>query len=142
MRSGFDTTPWRSLWELHDQVEAAFREVSAPRAVSPVWLPPTDVAQDAEAYWIWFDLPGVAPEQITLRVSGGSLLLSGRKPEPAEAGQVLRAERRWGRFAAAVPLPRDADPGAVTARLDQGVLTVRLARRIPSTERTIPIEQG
>ena len=154
---------WRELWELHDQVERAFRDLAAPAEASPVWRPPTDVLEDETAYWICFDLPGVSPEQISLEVAEGSLWLSGEKPSPARGGtgvspvsaapggtgvspvsageeRVLRSERRYGRFGASAPLPRDAAPEEITARLEAGVLTVQVPRRVGAARRKVAIE--
>jgi HSP20 family protein len=142
------TTTWRELWELHDRVEQVFREMTAAPEVTPLWTPATDVSEEAEAYWVRFDLPGVAAEQVKLETREGSLWLSGEKPAPAddanaaESPRVLRGERRYGRFAASVPLPRDAQHDQISARLAEGVLTVRVPRRAGELSRTIPVEKG
>lgn len=133
---------WRELWELHEQMEQAFRDLTTSVEVSPVWRPPTDVLEDATAYWVRFDLPGVSPEQITVEVGEGALWLSGEKVQRAELERVLRSEVRYGRFGATVPLPRDAAPEEVTARLEAGVLTVKVPRRAGATRRKVEIEVG
>jgi HSP20 family protein len=128
------------LWELHDQVERAFRGLTVPAEVSPVWRPPTDVLEDEEAYWIRFDLPGVKAEEITLEVAEGSVWLSGERAAIEGEERVLRSECRYGRFGASVPLPRDAAPEGITARLEAGVLTVKVPRRAGAVMRRIDIE--
>lgn len=133
---------WRELWELHDQMEQAFRDLTASVEVSTVWRPPTDVLEDATAYWIRLDLPGVSPEQITVEVDEDAVWLSGEKTEWAGAERVLRREARYGRFGATVPLPRDAVPEKVTARLEAGVLTVKVPRTPGATRRKVKIEVG
>jgi HSP20 family protein len=120
-------------------VEQAFQELDAPAAAETVWRPATEILQDPQAYILRFDLPGVAPEAIRLQVEEGSLWLAGDKPQPVDEGRRLRGERRYGRFGAAVPLPRDVDAEGLTAELDQGVLTVTLPRRAAGGSRTIPV---
>ena len=139
MRLGFGPS-WRELWELHDQVERAFRDLAAPAEASPLWRPPTDVLEDEEAYWLRFDLPGVSGEQISLEVAEGSLWLSGEKAGAEGDERVLRSERRYGRFGASAPLPRDAAPEEVTAQLAEGVLTVKVPRRAGAARRKIEVE--
>jgi HSP20 family protein len=133
---------WRELWELHDQVERAFRDLAAPAGATPVWRPATEVLEDEAAYWICFDLPGVSAEQITLEVAEGSLWLSGEKPGAAGEERVLRTERRYGRFGASAPLPRDVAPEEITARLEAGVLTVQVPRRAGAARRKVKVEAG
>ena len=74
-------------------------------------------------------------------MEAGSLWLTGEKPLPPAEGRLVRGERRYGRFNAAVPLPRDADAETAAAELDQGVLTVHLPRRPTGGRRQIPIER-
>jgi len=140
---------WQELWELHDRIERAFRETATAPGVAVTWKPPLDVAEDGEAYWVCFDLPGVPPERVALEVRDGSLWLSGEKPAPggenarSETGaaeRVLRSERRYGRFAASVPLPREAAPEAISARLKDGVLIVKVPRRAQAGPRRIEVE--
>lgn len=145
------TSGWQELWELHDRIERAFREMASRPGVAVAWRPPSDVAEDGEAYWVCFDLPGVPLEGVRLEVRDGSLWLSGEKPSPGgeAAGsktgareRVLRSERRYGRFAASVPLPRDAAPEAISARLQNGVLTVKVPRRAQAGPRRIEVTKG
>jgi HSP20 family protein len=133
---------WRELWELHDQVERAFRDLAAPAGATLVWRPATDVLEDEAAYWICFDLPGVIAEQISLEIAEGSLWLSGEKLSAAGDERVLRSERRYGRFGASAPLPRDAMPEEITARLEAGVLTVQVPRRAGAARRKVEVEVG
>jgi HSP20 family protein len=139
MRLTPSSDPWRELWELHERVEQVFQELGRPRAAESVFRPPTEVLEDAAAYILRFDLPGLTPEEIVLQVEEGVLWLSGNKSGVAEEGRLLRGERRFGRFAAAVPLPREADAAALTAELNQGVLIVTLPRRAAGVERRIPV---
>jgi HSP20 family protein len=133
--------PWRELWELHERVEQVFSELARPAVPAPLFRPPTEVLEDASAYTLRFDLPGLTAEAITLQLEEGTLWLSGVQTAGPEEGRLLRGERRSGRFAAAVPLPRDADPSALAAELDQGVLTVTLPRRVVAAARRIPISR-
>ncbi|NLO73531.1 MAG: Hsp20/alpha crystallin family protein [candidate division WS1 bacterium] len=132
--------PWRELVDLHERVEQAFRDLSAPAQVELAWRPPAESLEDERGYVLRFDLPGVPVENIKLQVEEGSLWLSGQKPEPPAEGRVARRERRYGRFSVAAPLPRDADYEAATAELEQGVLTVILPRRAGRRTHRIPVQ--
>lgn len=134
---------WREIWELHERIEQLFRQVRARRPATARWRPAVDVFADDQACWVEFELPGVAPEQIDLQVKAGSLWLTGEKsPRREENSRVLRSERRYGHFAASVPLPRGADYTDLIAELDQGVLRVRLGWRQESGPRRIPVQRA
>lgn len=139
MRSFLLSDSWRELWELQEHVEQAFRELRRPGAVETTVRPPTEILEDPKAYLLRFDLPGVRPEAVNLQIEAGTLWLSGSYPLASQEGRLLRGERRGGRFATAVPLPRDADAAALTAQLDQGVLTVTVPRRAAPEARRIPV---
>lgn len=133
---------WRELWELHERIQQLFRQVTGPRPATARWHPPVDIFDDDQAWWVEFDLPGVAPEQINLQVKAGNLWLAGEKPPSREPNsRVLRSERRYGRFGALVPLPRETDYTDLTAELDKGVLRVRIGRRKESQARRIPVQR-
>ena len=141
MRLTSPSDPWRELWELRDRVEQIFQELGQPAATELVSRPPTEVLEDPAAYTLRFDLPGLTAEAITLQIEEGTLWLSGTKTAGPEEGRLLRGERRSGRLATAVPLPRDADASALTAELDQGVLTVTLPRRAAGVARRILVSR-
>lgn len=126
----------RNLLELQEEFDRAFREArawqEAPPA-APECDPPTDISRTDDAYFVRMDLPGVAREDLRVQVEGGALTIRGHKPVGARQGlRALRSERRGGGFYRVVALPTDADPTRVTARLRDGVLTVRVARLQPS----------
>ncbi len=54
-------------------------------------------------------------------------------------GILRRRTRRVGRFQYSVPLPADVDPDDVSARLDDGVLTVRVPKTAQAKPRRIEI---
>ncbi len=91
--------------------------------------------ETAEAIEFQFDLPGVAREGIELKVEDGLMKVSARRqfwenPGTGEGAAVLRT---------AVRLPETADPGRVEARLELGVLRVRLHKREEARARTITV---
>ena len=64
------------------------------------------------------------------------LVLSGerKRPEPGEGLAWAHAERRFGAFERRIRLPEGVDPDAITASLDEGVLSLI----VPKPERLLP----
>jgi HSP20 family molecular chaperone IbpA len=87
-----------------------------------------DVKQDEKGWTLSFDLPGVAREDLNITVEGAVVRLETK----AEAKRQYKA---------AYELPEEIDADATTARLENGVLTLSLAKKAPvSNARTIEIK--
>lgn len=106
-------------------------------------LPPPLVLQDK--YELVADAPGMTPEEVTVELHEGVLTVSGqhshekKEEEAVPAGEggagegagrkVLRSERTSYQFSRTFVLPDNADPDAISAGLDQGVLKVSINKR-------------
>jgi HSP20 family protein len=105
------------------------------------WSPAVDLYDTAEELIVVAEVPGVEPSSIDLALTDNVLSLRGVKqaanlPEP----QLQVRERRFGAFHRALTLPGDVDFDKVRATANQGVLTVRLPKRIAAKSRSIPIQ--
>lgn len=103
----------------------------APGGPGGVREPLADVVETAAAYVVEVELPGVRREDIGLEVAGRELVVFGtaRQERDAEGGVYLVMERAHGAFGRRFLLPRDVDPGAVSAVFEAGLLTVTVPRR-------------
>jgi HSP20 family protein len=105
------------------------------------WSPAVDVYDTTEELIVVAEVPGVDPASIDLALTDNVLSLRGVKecgslPEP-----LLRVrERRFGAFHRELSIPGDLDFDKVHATANQGVLTVRLPKRVTARPRTIPIQ--
>lgn len=92
--------------------------------------PAVDVREEEGAYVLEMELPGVAASDVEVSVDRGVLTVKGeRKNEHEESRNGYRCrERSHGTFARAFTLPGGTDAEHVQARLDEGVLTLRVPR--------------
>ena len=79
-----------------------------------------DLSQDDTGYTLRFDTPGVTREQLTIGIEGQVLRIE----------SVTDAPRR---YAFTLELPGDIDVAGSQARLEHGVLTLRLAKLAPAS---------
>jgi len=79
--------------------------------------------QDEQSFTLSFDVPGVSREQLVVGIEGNVVRLS----------SVETAPRQY-RFAC--ELPQDIDAGQSAAKLENGVLTLTLAKVIPPSRMT------
>jgi len=103
-------------------------------------VPRMDVLESDTAYTLNFDMPGATKEQLKVSVEGRRVSIetvaapAAEAPaaEAADAPRVLYRERREPRFARTVSLPAEVDQAASQARFEHGVLTLTLAKRVPT----------
>src|SRR5688572_12910358 len=78
------------------------------------WLsftPHVELVEHDDAHVLLFDLPGVRPEDVQVRVEGHrTLIVCGERRRQRASGERGRgySERRYGSFARRIALPRDA----------------------------------
>lgn len=120
---------------LRRQLDSVLEEELVAGRISPAnsetpgaWAPTVDILETAEAYEITAELPGVRREDVELRIVDAQLELLGTRRSPSEAGSFHRMEGRYGSFHRIVTLGLDADEDGITARLADGVLSVRVKK--------------
>jgi HSP20 family protein len=90
--------------------------------------PGFQVEQDEKAWTLNLDVPGIAREDLAITIEGCIVRI--------ETGKQAKRQ-----FKAAYELPQDIDAAASGAKLENGVLTLTLAKQIPpSTARQIEIK--
>jgi HSP20 family protein len=141
----FHYSPIGELMELQRRVGRVFDEARAQRerlAERQRIVPPVDLVASAGEYVARFDVPGVEPGAVKVMVEEGVLTVRGTKaaPEGAEQARFARRERAFGDFSRSVPLPSDADTAQAAAKLESGVLTVRIGRRAATRQVEVAVE--
>jgi HSP20 family protein len=88
------------------------------------------------------DVPGVAADDLEVRVESGQLLVRGvrRQPQDLDPSALCRLERPFGAFARRYALPDSVDPDGVKAHCQNGVLEIVLRKRETSAARRIPVQ--
>lgn len=79
------------------------------------------------------DLPGMSKEEINLSVNGDSITLSGERKSQVERNSENWSlkERSFGRFTRTFKLPFEPEKKYVSAKFDNGVLTVNIPEPNP-----------
>ena len=91
------------------------------------WVPAADVYENAAAYVIALDLPGIDRAALDIGLDQDRLSIRGTRP--LEEGDERRAERPRGRFIRRFSLPATVDQQGITADYKDGVLRVTLPKR-------------
>ena len=105
------------------------------------FAPSFEVKETGEAFVLRADLPGIKEADLDVSFHNGVLSVSGtRSAEERKEGESFYVyERQYGAFSRSFSLPDSADGDKVEAKLEDGVLTLTVGKRIEAKPRRISI---
>lgn len=133
--------PFEEFDRLHRQLLSwldAWSPFPWPDVTTTAFTPVADVEETDDAYLVELEVPGIKRDDLDIEVSGRRLSVRGERKEKERVGVLRRRERAVGRFSYELTLPSGIEEDEVEARLDDGVLTIRLPK--PERERPRRIE--
>jgi len=130
------------LSEIQGFVEDMFENIRTLGPTVPGRHPRMEMAESSNAYYYQLDLPGVTRDSVELETVGDELRLSGRRArsEYPDGAVVQRTERVYGRFQRTFRIPSDVDVDGIRAKLEHGILELRLPRRGDGDGRKVSID--
>jgi HSP20 family protein len=137
------TPLWNQLQQLQGEMNRLFDRWSEPGSpMGPASFPAVNVWEEGDHVLIEAELPGLDLKDLEIYVTGGNqLTVKGeRKPLVAEKGVWHRQERAYGHFTRSLTMPFPVDADKVDARLENGVLLVRLAKHESARPRKIQVK--
>jgi HSP20 family protein len=106
------------------------------------WRPVVDINERDGQLQVRADLPGVNEKDVRISTENETLIIQGerKREEEREEGGWYRAERSYGSFYRAIPLPQGAEVDKANANFRNGVLEITIP--VPKSQpnvRQIPI---
>ncbi|MDX9706252.1 MAG: Hsp20/alpha crystallin family protein [Azospira sp.] len=101
-----------------------------------------DVKEEADAYKVHAELPGVKKEDIHVTIDGSQVSISAevrQEKEVKEGERVLRSERYFGKVARSFQLAQEIDDGKAVAKFNDGVLELTLPKRAANASKRLTI---
>jgi HSP20 family protein len=99
------------------------------------FTPVVNLHQDADGFTLEVEMPGVAKQGVEVTVEDGKLILGGHRTAVAnDFGRPVYRERKMGEYRRVFDLDPSIDAARISARIEQGLLTVHL----PKTEAVKP----
>ena len=86
--------------------------------------PLVNIRVTKDGYELMAEMPGVGKEGVEITVENGQLTIVGHRRPPQVNGRRIYRERREHDFRRVYELDPSLDPSRVSAKIDQGVLTV------------------
>ncbi len=111
---------------------------------SSAWVPPVDIAEDANQISMTAELPGFKEKDLKVELHGDVLTISGERKRESEKkdSNYTRVERSYGQFCRSFTLPASVDRENVKASFSDGLLKLELPKKPEAKPRQIPIGAG
>ncbi|MDB5869295.1 MAG: heat shock protein Hsp20 [Polaromonas sp.] len=119
------------------------RQVAQQGRSGATLLPPVDIYEDESGFTVMADLPGVAKEQLIVRVTGDNLVIEGAATVPVAGNmELVYGEVDTPQYRRSFTLSRELDPGKIEANLSNGVLRLRIPKAEQAKPRRIEVNVG
>jgi len=140
----------RNAYELSRSWDRLFDDSLFDRLVSPIKSlnnmearsPALEVTEGEQDYTVKVDLPGMSKEDVKISVDGRRVTVeasSSKNEEKKEGDRILYTERSIASFSRSFTLPLEIDQAQSSAKMDNGVLTLTLAKRTASAAKQLSI---
>ncbi len=105
-------------------------------------FPAVNLTETKDGFFIRAELPGVKADALDIQVTGRNLSVIGeRKIASEEKGaRYHRREREGGKFSRVIGLPGDIDADKVTAKLENGMLTISVPKAETAKPKQIAVK--
>ncbi|MEJ5990103.1 Hsp20/alpha crystallin family protein [Ramlibacter sp. PS3R-8] len=125
------------------QTSSSSRAAEAVQAPQPHVVPPVDVFENESSITLLADLPGVAREQLQVRVDGDSLVLEATAVTAGpENLQLVYGEAQVPTYRRQFTLSRELDASRIDAQLRDGVLRLTIPKAEEAKPRRIQVKVG
>jgi HSP20 family protein len=143
-RTGSDSlSPMSELGQLNERMRRMLEQTFGGMLDEPAgWVPAVDIEELEDAYVVEAEVPGVKREDVNIDVTGNELTISGEIKVRERKGVIRRRTRRVGEFEFRVVLPNEVNPEGVDAKLNDGVLTVRVPKAKSAQRRRIEVKSA
>ncbi|MFL6724010.1 MAG: Hsp20/alpha crystallin family protein [Sphingomicrobium sp.] len=116
--------------EMNRLLDQSFREFPETGEAGLMLSPRVDITQKDDGWEITAELPGVAKDDIDLRLDGDMLTICGEKRDERKDEKNRFVERSYGSFTRSFQLPFTPDASKVEADCEHGVLTIKLPKGV------------
>jgi len=110
------------------------KQVNNRPAYEEYVAPNVNIFETPEGYVLQAEMPGVAKDGLEITLEGTEITIVGRRAPEAAVGETLFRERSVADYRRVFELDPAIDTAKVSAKIEQGILTVTL----PKSERVKP----
>ncbi len=124
------------------ELDQGWFDEPAPSQAPPAAFPSFRLHDSGESLTLRADVPGLALDDISVRVSRDLIHISGKRRERVPHGfELIQRERPELEFERKIKLYTRVDPARGAAHLEAGVLTITLRKAVARGTQRIPIRK-
>jgi HSP20 family protein len=90
--------------------------------------PAATILENTNGYTLEVEMPGVSKENLEMWVEKNELTILGRRSMPSAEGTLIHRESRVENFRRSFELDPSIDAGKISAKIEQGVVTLTLPK--------------
>ena len=90
--------------------------------------PPASVTEIGDGYMLEIEMPGVKKDGLEISVENNELTIVGRRSLPSPEGTLIHRESRPENFRRMFELDPSIDANKISAKIDQGLVTLTLPK--------------
>jgi len=90
--------------------------------------PPANIVENKDGFLLQAEMPGVSKSGLEITVENNELVILGRRSDPEFKGELVYRESRPLDYRRVFELDPSIDTSKISARMDQGVLTLLLPK--------------
>ncbi|HYR91931.1 MAG TPA: Hsp20/alpha crystallin family protein [Terriglobia bacterium] len=139
----------REFSTLQDRVNRIFRQSYSPEGPGDAlttanFAPPVDVYEDEHNIILKIEVPGIDEKDIDVSIENNTLTVRGERTLEKEEKEenFQRVERQYGTFTRSFTLPNSVDLEQISAHYNNGVLKIRLAKKVEAKPKQIKVNIG
>ena len=91
-------------------------------------MPAASVTEISDGYMLEIEMPGVQKDGLEISVENNELTIIGRRSLPAVEGTLIHRESRPENFRRAFEIDPSIDAEKISAKIDQGLVTLTLRK--------------
>ena len=102
--------------------------------------PNVNIFETKDGYVMQAEMPGVNKDGLDITLEGDEIVLTGRRNPETVPGETLFRERSTADYRRVFELDPAIDTGKISARIEQGILTVTLPKSEKEKPRRITVD--
>nr|MDK2850831.1 hypothetical protein [Candidatus Cloacimonadota bacterium] len=101
-----------------------------------------DIIEHDKDYTIKANLPGFKKDNVKISFHDNQIMIEAERDEKheEEKGTIYRCERYSGSYRRNLMLPENVDPNGISAKMEDGVLTLTVPKKEPTPKKEIVIK--
>ena len=136
-------TPFRGLVDIQDEINRLLNSAMSKGTESGdlVWGPSVDISENENEIIVAAEVPGMKKEDISITIQDNVLTLKGEKKRESDVKEenYHRIERTFGIFERSFSLGSAIQTNRVTAKYENGVLTITMPKAEEAKPKQIDI---